>query len=81
MPDLIPEGTVFSKGGPILAAKVSLGRPILAAKIGPGERPLLGGTDFGVTFQSKGWLRQTIHDICGQTRLIMPCNMIGYFSD
>ena len=35
-----PRGTIFGKGGPILAAKTGPGGPILADKIGPGE-PLL----------------------------------------
>ena len=56
-----PWGTIFGKGGPILAAKTGPRGPILAAKIGLGG-PLLaifcqnrsggtnfGGTDFGVT--------------------------------
>ena len=55
---MISGGTVFGKGGPILAAKISPGRPILAAKVGLGDHffakislggPLLGGTNFGVT--------------------------------
>ena len=52
---MISGGTVFGKGEPILAAKISPGRPILAAKIGPGDRKnrsggtTFGGTDFGVT--------------------------------
>ena len=54
----VPGGTVFGKGGPILAAKISPGRPILAAKIGLGDHFFAkitpwdhfeGGTDFGVT--------------------------------
>ena len=34
---MISGGTVFGKGGPILAAKISPGRLILAAKIGLGD--------------------------------------------
>ena len=52
----ISGGTVFGKGGPILAAKISPGRPILATKIGLGNhffcKNWSGGTDFGVTAQS-----------------------------
>ena len=66
-----PKGTIFGKGGPLLAAKISLGGPILAAKIGPGDHfwqffAKIGLGVTGINYYPRPLVRDnnSMHDIC-----------------